>query len=161
MNTNHLPRVTDSTVFSSDRIKVIPFERHFEDNERDTGLKRLFSEKDNLSAVLNWCLDGFRAYQKDGLSVPTSVQKATTEYMIDSDDITRFMDDELVTDYRCSVKTSDVYDRYKEWCEQNGFMQKSIKSFSMDLKQRNVEIMKRRPSDGGNPCSMILARKLR
>lgn len=161
INTNHLPRVTDSTVFSSDRIKVIPFERHFEENERDTSLKRLFSDKDNLSAVLNWCLDGFKAYQTEGLSVPASVQKATTEYMIDSDDITRFMDDELVDDPRCSVRTSDVYDRYKEWCEQNGFMQKSIKSFSMDLKQRNVEIIKGRPSDGGNPCSIIIARKLR
>lgn len=161
INTNHLPRVTDSTVFSSDRIKVIPFERHFEESERDTNLKRLFSDKSNQSAVLNWCLEGFKSYQTEGLSVPVSVQKATTEYMVDSDDITRFMDEELITDYQSEVRTSDVYERYKEWCSLNGFMQKSIKTFSQDLKQRNVDILVKRPAGGGNPCSVILARKLR
>lgn len=161
INTNHLPRVTDSTVFSSDRIKVIPFERHFEENERDANLKRLFSEKDNASAILNWCIDGLKAYQKDGLSVPASVQAATKEYMLDSDDITRFMDDELVLDYSSEVRTSEAYDRYREWCERNGFHQKSIKTFSQDLRQRNIDIMSKRPKGGGNPCSVILARKLR
>lgn len=162
VNTNHLPRVTDSTVFSSDRIKVIPFERHFVESERDTSLKRQFSDKANQSAVLNWCLDGFKSYQAEGLSVPASVQKATTEYMMDSDDIARFMADELEVDYKSMVKTSDVYERYKEWCDRNGFMQKSIKTFSQELKQRNVDILaKKRPPTGGNPCSMILARRLR
>lgn len=161
VNTNHLPRVTDITVFSSDRIKVIPFERHFEECERDTSLKRLFSDKDNMSAVLNWCLDGFKAYQAEGLSVPASVKKATTEYMVDSDDITRFMNDELIVDYPSEVRTSDVYERYKEWCERNGFHQKSMKTFSQDLKQRNLTLLIKRPKNGGNPCSIILTRKLR
>lgn len=161
VNTNHLPRVTDSTVFSSDRIKVIPFTRHFEENERDTSLKRLFSKKENASAILNWCIRGLRMYQDEGLVVPESVKAATKEYMIDSDDITRFMDDELITDFRAEVRTADVYDRYKEWCERNGFHQKSIKTFSQDLKQRNVNILVKRPASGGNPCSIIIAKKLR
>lgn len=160
INTNHLPRVTDSTVFSSDRIKVIPFTRHFTEDERDTGLKRLFSKRENASAILNWCIEGLRAYQKEGLLVPASVQAATKEYMIDSDDIARFMDDELITDYRSEARTSDVYERYKIWCDRNGFHQKSIKTFSQDLKQRNVNIMIKRPVGGGNPCSVIIAKKL-
>lgn len=160
INTNHLPRVTDSTVFSSDRIKVIPFTRHFEENERDTGLKRLFSKKENASAILNWCIKGLRMYQDEGLTVPDSVKAATKEYMNDSDDITRFMDDELISDFRSEERTADVYDRYKEWCERNGFHQKSIKTFSQDLKQRNVTVLIKRPVNGGNPCSVIIAKRL-
>lgn len=162
INTNHLPRVTDSTVFGSDRIKVITFDRHFGDSERDTNLKRLFASKDNASAILNWCIDGLKAYQVEGLNIPASVQKATKEYMIDSDDITRFMDEELIVDYKCMVKTMDVYERYKAWCDRNGFMQKSSKTFIQDLKQRNVDVLpNKRPPEGGNPCSMILGRKLK
>lgn len=162
INTNHLPRVTDSTVFSSDRIKVLPFTRHFEEDERDPGLKRFFSRKENASAILNWCIEGLRSYQKHGLSVPASVQKATKEYMLDSDDITRFMDDELIVDYKSMVKTMDVYERYKVWCDRNGFMQKSSKTFVQDLKQRNVDVLpNKRPPEGGNPCSMIIGRKLK
>lgn len=162
INTNHLPRVTDSTVFSSDRIKVIPFEKHFEENERDTNLKKLFSEKNNASAILNWCIVGLKEYKEKGLCVPESVQSATKEYMLDSDDITRFIDDELPFDHTQEVKTSEVYERYKEWCNINGFHQKSIKTFTQDLRQRNIDVLSnKRPKGGGNPCSMILARKLR
>ena len=39
INTNHLPTVTDTTVFESGRVKIIPFERHFPDEEQDKGLK--------------------------------------------------------------------------------------------------------------------------
>lgn len=162
INTNHLPRVTDSTVFSSDRIKVIPFTRHFEENERDTSLKRTFTTKDNASAILNWCIDGLRAYQAEGLSVPASVQAATKEYMIDSDVISRFIHDELIADYRSEARTSDVYERYREWCDRNGFHPGSIKTFSQDLKQRNVDVVpNKRPSTGGNPCSMIIGHRLK
>ena len=40
MNTNYLPVITDITLFSSGRIMIIPFERHFEENEQDKTLSR-------------------------------------------------------------------------------------------------------------------------
>lgn len=39
INTNHLPHINDDTVFQSDRINVITFDRHFGDGERDVNLK--------------------------------------------------------------------------------------------------------------------------
>lgn len=160
INTNHLPRVTDPTVFDSDRIKVVTFTKHFEEDERDKNLKRLFSKKEYASAILNWCIEGLKDYQQNGLSVPASVREDTKQYAIDSDDIARFIDDELISDYREEVRTSDAYERYKEWCGQNGFYQKSIKTFSQDLKQRGITILTKRPREGGNPCSIIITRKL-
>ena len=56
INTNHLPQVTDVTLFSSGRVKLIPFERHFSEQERDTGLKKELAKPASLSGILNCCL---------------------------------------------------------------------------------------------------------
>ena len=42
VNTNYLPVITDMTVFTSDRVLIVPFERHFEPWEQDKGLKAEF-----------------------------------------------------------------------------------------------------------------------
>ena len=65
INTNHLPKVTDVTVFSSGRVKVIPFERHFDERDQDKGLKGRLSQPKNLSGVLNAPLDILK--QVDGV----------------------------------------------------------------------------------------------
>lgn len=39
IDTNHLPQISDMTLFESDRIKIIPFNRHFTAEERDIDLK--------------------------------------------------------------------------------------------------------------------------
>ena len=77
INTNHRPNITDLTLFKSGRVNLIPFERHFEENEQDKDLKKFFAEESNLSGILNWCLEGYRMYLSEGLKPPASVLKAT------------------------------------------------------------------------------------
>jgi putative DNA primase/helicase len=66
INTNHLPMVTDLTLLTSGRVKIIPFERHFEEWEQDKiGLfvdERLIEDAnaeertaDLYSAYQDWC----------------------------------------------------------------------------------------------------------
>ena len=87
MNTNYLPVVTDMTLFSSGRIMIIPFERHFEENQQDKTLKRLFFQPQNQSAILNWLLEGYRALEEGGLAMPESVRFATDRYRHESDKV--------------------------------------------------------------------------
>ena len=47
INTNYLPNVNDATLFSSGRMIVIPFNRHFEAEEQDTKLKSFFVSEEN------------------------------------------------------------------------------------------------------------------
>lgn len=37
LNSNYLPVISDKTVFSSNRVKVVPFERHFTEKEQNKG----------------------------------------------------------------------------------------------------------------------------
>lgn len=91
INTNHLPSVTDTTLFSSGRVKIIPFERHFSEQERDEGLKDFFMEPGRLSAILNWCLDGLWLLRETGFQMPDSVREATEDYRQGSDKTGRFI----------------------------------------------------------------------
>ena len=67
INTNHLPSITDVTLFSSGRVKILPFERHFPEAERDEGLKAELAKSENLSAVPNWCMEGLRLLNETDL----------------------------------------------------------------------------------------------
>ena len=53
IDTNHLPQISDITLFNSDRIRVVPFYRHFKEDERDIDLKSFFAQPENLSGILN------------------------------------------------------------------------------------------------------------
>ena len=59
VNTNYLPAITDMTLFSSGRIVIIPFDRHFEEWEQDQNLKYEFSKPMVKSAILNWLIEGY------------------------------------------------------------------------------------------------------
>ena len=74
VNTNFLPVINDMTLFSSDRIIIIPFDRHFDEQSRDTTLKRQFAESHVQSAILNWLLEGYRLLRSEGLRLPKSVK---------------------------------------------------------------------------------------
>nr|DAE62239.1 MAG TPA: Superfamily 3 helicase [Caudoviricetes sp.] len=58
INTNYLPVISDMTLFSSGRVVIIPFDRHFEEWEQDKSLKEEFSKPEVQSAILNWLGDG-------------------------------------------------------------------------------------------------------
>ena len=92
INTNYKPSVSDMTLFYSNRLKLIPFKRHFEEHEQDKGLKNFFSEAPNLSAIFNWCYEGYRQFKASDLADPLAVTQATKEYAEESDRIGQFVD---------------------------------------------------------------------
>ena len=137
MNTNYLPTVTDDTVFSSGRINVISFDRHFEPHEQDKSLKQKLRSGKELSGILNWCIEGLRLYRSEGLIPPKTVQMATNTYRQDSDKIGNFLNECMIKCDRNS-KAKEVYDTYAKWCEENGFGVENKGNFFAELKSKNI-----------------------
>lgn len=160
INTNHLPAVTDVTLFSSGRVKVIPFERHFGEQERDQGLKGLLSKPESLSGILNWCLDGLWMMGETGFDPPAAVLEATDQYRQDSDKISRFLADELEAGPGYEVRTSEAFARFQTWCAINGFREGSIKTFNADM-ENAVTVERKRPKGGGGATTLIIGYQLR
>lgn len=137
INTNYLPTITDDTVFSSGRINVVSFDRHFEPWEQDKHLKNKLRDKNELSGILNWCIEGLKLYRHEGLEPPQSVKAATESYRSDSDKIGNFIKECLVKTGNNS-KAKDIYDKYTEWCDDNGYGCENKGNFFAEMKNKGL-----------------------
>ena len=137
MNTNYLPTIADDTVFSSGRINVISFDRHFEPQEQDKHLKDKLRDKNELSGILNWCIKGLQLYRKEGLLPPKAVQNATEVYRSDSDKIGNFIN-ECLTKSDANSKAKDIYEVYVKWCDDNGYGCENKGNFFAELKSKGI-----------------------
>jgi len=159
IDTNHLPNVTDQTLFESDRLKIIPFSRHFEDHEQDKTLKSTLMQKENLSGILNWIVEGYRMFRKEGLKEPGEVTAAIDQYRQDSDRIARFIDQCLKKTPGEELKTTAIYTRYKDWCLENGYKYEGSQGFYKRL-GLVYNISKRRPwkanTTGSNGVTLLV-----
>ena len=133
LSCNTLPNVNDKSLFSSDRIKVIEFNRHFDENERDTKLKEKFLETEAKAVIFKWLIDGYEKYKKYGLKEPKSVKNAVLDYEKRNDRVALFVDEmcELVEDAR--IGRTELYSSYKTWCRTNGLNAKSAQKFYDDM----------------------------
>lgn len=137
INTNYLPTITDDTVFSSGRINVISFDRHFEPHEQDKHLKDKLRSSSELSGILNWCIEGLRLYRQQGLEPPKTVQNATETYRTDSDKIGNFIN-ECLTKTGKNSKAKDIYEVYIKWCDDNGYGCENKGNFFSELKTKGL-----------------------
>ena len=156
INTNYKPSVSDMTLFYSNRLKLIPFKRHFEEHEQDKGLKAFFSDPENMSAIFNWCYEGYRHLKSEGLKDPQAVSAATKEYAEESDRIGQFVDAWLEEGEAYEVRTSAAYKLYGEWCDKYGYRKENSTNFNNAI-QRFFPIQRKRPNgESGGPTTMLI-----
>ena len=154
INTNYLPQVTDVTLFSSGRVMVIPFERHFREHEQDRDLKDILAQPESLSGILNWALAGLRGVIDEGLNPPASIKIATDEYRERSDKIGRFVAEVLEENPLAEEQTTKVFARYQAWCIANGIHSESLPNFNAQLRNYG-RIEKRRPAGSARTASPV------
>lgn len=159
VNTNYLPVINDMTLFTSNRIIIVPFDRHFDERSQDTTLKRKFAIEEVQSAILNWLLEGNRLLREEGLYLPESVKKATASYQHDSDKMALFAEETLIPDEKGEVLTSVLYARYKDWCQENGYYAEGMKNFKQSL-QTFAQVVRKRPKGGGEKTTVLLGYRL-
>ena len=160
VNTNYLPVITDMTVFSSNRVLIIPFDRHFEEWEQDKTLKAEFRKPEVQSAILNWLLDGYYLLMDEGFNPPQSVIDATASYCHESDKISQFAEDRLIPDESAEVRTSVVYEHYKHWCDDNGCYSENSRNFNQELRKFG-NVVRKRPQTGGEKTTMLLGYRMK
>jgi len=137
INTNFLPLITDDTLFSSGRINVITFEKHFQPHEQDKHLKDKLRHKDSISGIFNWCIEGLKKFRQEGATPPTAITNSTAEYRSNSDKLGNFIS-ECLEHTGNNSKAGAIYSAYKEWCELNGFGVENKGNFFDELRGKNI-----------------------
>lgn len=160
IDTNYRPGVTDLSIFSSDRIRVIPFQRHFEPEERDVTLKQQLQEPDALSGVLNWAMDGLKMLRQSGLQTPDAVRIAVADYEYSSDKVRQFLDETCEPETDGEIKPKDLFRLFESWCEGNGLRSGGIQKFGQEL-ERVGTVKRKRPNDGGGATTLFMGYRIR
>lgn len=138
VNTNHLPIIPDMTLFSSNRVQVLTFDKHFREEEQDVELKNRLREPENLSGILNWCVRGWFLYKTEGLNPPEPVIAATQEYRNDSDKYGMFIGECLTRVDGAWMPGKQVYKLYTDWCAENGFGTENMANFFAEMKEHGI-----------------------
>ncbi len=137
-NTNFLPIVSDNTIFKSDRVQVVSFDRHFEESEQDKTLKGKLSTDEALSAILNWLIEGWITFCREGLEAPEAIKKSTTDYEASSDKLQNFINECLAEADGKNISVKDAYARYEKWCSENGYHVENKQNFISDCKAKGI-----------------------
>lgn len=135
LNTNYLPTITDNTIFKSGRVRVVSFNKHFEESEQNKKLKD--DLKAESAGILNWMIEGLYLYRLEGLMPPAAVQGSTEEYENDSDKIGRFISECLVKSDK-NVSAKIVYETYSKWCSASGCGIENKGNFFTELKVKGI-----------------------
>lgn len=131
INTNVLPKMTEDSIFRSNRIHLICFDRHFEIDERDLNLKDKL--KAEISGIFNYIVPYYEKLKQEGFILPESTKQAIEQYQYNSNNVLLFVKERLYEDKQCWETVGDVYKTYTEWCEENGLSQMAKKTFKERL----------------------------
>lgn len=133
---NHLPAIrgTDNGIWR--RILLIPFNQSFVGREDKQLAEALDAE---LDGILQWALEGLRAWHSRGLDPPEIVTSAVTSYRNDSDQIGRWMDERCLQMPNLFLPSGKGYEDYKTWCTANGEEPVSQNKWSRRLNDKGLE----------------------
>ena len=133
LSCNDLPAVRDKSLFASDRIRLIEFNRHFTDAEQDKGLKAYFETDEAMKGIFTWLVTGLFKYKRFGLTMAESLKAPIRQYERDNDLVLQFLEEKCEQDAESVTRAKSLYDTYKIWCKSNGYYVCSMKKFNAEV----------------------------
>ena len=140
MATNHKPKIRGSDNGIWRRIKMIPFTVTIPPKQRDGDLgKKLLAEN---SGILNWLIQGFKMWKKEGLcEEPDAIKNANEEYRMDMDSVGTFIMECFTIDASMKIRegNTQVYNTYLKWCTKNNERALSQKSLTIRMQEKGFK----------------------
>lgn len=152
MGMNHRPVVTGTDYAIWRRLKLIPFDVVIPEKERDGDLPAKL--RDELSGILNWAIAGCLEWGSCGLTVPEVVKVATEGYRHDMDRLADFLQERCNVGEAFRVRSGELYQAYKQWCEQEGARAQDNRKFKNSLIEKGYQLQKK--TDGNYYMGLTL-----
>lgn len=132
--TNHKPRILGNDESIWRRVRLIPFTVTIPSSRRDRKLAEKLQNES--SGILNWALDGLRAWKEEGLGSVADVEQATAEYRMEEDVVAHFLAANVSIGAVGEVRVHDFYTAFRSWCEETGESQITQREFANAVAQR-------------------------
>lgn len=138
-NCNELPKDTEQTNAYFRRFIILPFRKTIPPEKQN---KKLATEiiSNELAGVFIWVLDGLKKLLIDEKFTDSNiVKKEILQYEIESDSVLMFLDE---LGYQSALTQTEsaasIYQEYKNYCYENGYVTCSIKTFSQRLIKKGI-----------------------
>ncbi len=143
-NCNELPRETENTHAFFRRFIIIPFKHTIPDEKQDKDLAKKII-KSELSGIFNWVLIGVeRLLKNKAFTESDIIKQEILNYQKESDSVAMFIDD---LTYKPSVERkealSTLYEEYKFYCRDNGYILCSLTKFKKRLTGMNFNFTRK------------------
>ena len=133
---NHEPEVDGVDAALMRRLHVVPFDT------KPSTPDRLLHEKLKAEwpAILQWAIQGCKAWLKDGLTAPTVVQERTNRYQREEDPVGLFLEECCdTTDPEGVVSRSRLYMVWSRWCMAQGEEAGTLKQLKRRFAAKQAE----------------------
>lgn len=143
LSVNHDPGVDNEDAAMWRRLRRIPFPQIPEPDQDESIRQALLHEEAAQIAVLAWAVEGALMWKEVGLSPPSSILEATSEYRKEQDPLREFLEDhcEIGTGYR--IRAHELRNAYATFCKQSGILRPlSPQQFNKRLKSRGCDYMR-------------------
>lgn len=118
---NHAPQVRDDDEAIWRRILRIPFNNVVPKDDRDPNVKKTLKDpKVSGPAILAWAVRGCLEWQREGLGVPATVERATEEYREEMDPLRDFIADYCLLGASLWVPSGQLREAYEKWARETG-----------------------------------------
>lgn len=148
LSCNDLPLVTDKSLFASQRIKVIEFNRHFTPEEQDTRLKNELISAEAMSGIFMWLVRGYVKYKENGLTMTDSLKSVVNKYERENDLVWQFLENRCDRKEGVNIKAKDLYQSFKIWAKSEGAYVLSARKFNAEM-ERHPEWFDRKSTSSG------------
>lgn len=121
---NAAPRMTDRSGATLNRLRVIYFPNTVSADKRVNNLLSIL--KKERAGVFNWLLVGYqRLVERGAFTRPNASEQWRENYRLENDTELSFVQSEAILDTSNRVQAEHLYNRYREWCNVNGFKAKN------------------------------------
>ena len=130
---NELPRIPSGAEGLFRRVQVVEFPAIAEE-DRDPTVKE--GIKGEGAGILNWALEGLRRLRgRGGFKVAGKIKDATTEFKEHNDPVKQFVEEQCETGAGCEIRSSELYKKYKWWCEETSHRPRNSTNIVEDWKR--------------------------
>ena len=122
------------------RMKIIPFNRVFQDSEQDKKLLPKLLEE--LPSILKWAIEGGKRFQENGgnFSKSSATDESMEEFTNSNSSGLSFFSETYVVDKDGFEPKAKIYNEYVAWCGANGRKPFSLQNLTKELTANTPEL---------------------
>ncbi len=139
---NELPETSDMSDGFFRRWVIIDFPYRFPEDDDDTDpniLDKIITDEE-LSGLFNWALEGLRRLKENcQFSYSRSREENKNRWIMEQEPLKRFADDKVIAETGKYVERHDMFNIFKEFCEENGVVAKPD-DYGIFVRKLNSEV---------------------